>query len=226
MSVSKTVDPIKFPGSYNNSHLHIFHGSDKITAHTKTSAELRQGCTSANNPCDFSAYWIPSLVVKKTSKEIKPFVMAAYYMNIGFADIPIPENLKMIAGNSSAQTLEGADPDHAGLRWFCHHDSNGDVFFPDFPSHSCGHSFLHFLLYFPDCVDPNNISKTAYSDGGLHARPGPCPHGMKRIPQLRFSVRYHTGDLVPSRDLILSSGNIYSSHGDCKLFSHDSSIFP
>lgn len=37
---------------------------------------------------------------------------------------------------------------------------------------------------------------------------------MINVPQLRLSVRWKTGDLVPAEDLVLSSGNEYSTHGD------------
>lgn len=52
----KNIDPILFPGSYTESHLHSFFGSDAVTASTSTSAELQQGCTGAENPNDLSVY--------------------------------------------------------------------------------------------------------------------------------------------------------------------------
>lgn len=52
----KTIDSIVFPGSYDQSHLHSFFGSDAVTANTATSAELQEGCTNAENPNDLSIY--------------------------------------------------------------------------------------------------------------------------------------------------------------------------
>lgn len=52
----KTIDPFLFPGEYTTSHLHSFFGSDAVTANTKTSAELQEGCTNAENPNDLSVY--------------------------------------------------------------------------------------------------------------------------------------------------------------------------
>jgi hypothetical protein len=52
----KNVDPIVFPGEYGKSHMHSFFGSDAVTASTTTSAELQKGCTTADNPNDFSVY--------------------------------------------------------------------------------------------------------------------------------------------------------------------------
>lgn len=52
----KNIDPIVYPGSYSDSHLHTFFGSDAVTASTNTSAELQAGCTGAENPNDLSVY--------------------------------------------------------------------------------------------------------------------------------------------------------------------------
>lgn len=52
----KTIDPIVFPNSYTESHLHAFFGSGAVKASTTTSEELRKGCTNAENPNDLSIY--------------------------------------------------------------------------------------------------------------------------------------------------------------------------
>lgn len=54
--MNKNIDPIVFPGSYSESHLHAFFGSDAVTASTTSSAELQAGCTTAENPNDLSIY--------------------------------------------------------------------------------------------------------------------------------------------------------------------------
>jgi hypothetical protein len=51
----KDIDPIDKPGQYG-SHMHTFFGSDAVTLNTTTSAELRTGCTTADNPNDLSTY--------------------------------------------------------------------------------------------------------------------------------------------------------------------------
>lgn len=56
MFMYKNIDPIVFPGEYSKSHLHTFFGSDAITINTTTSAELQAGCSTAENPNDFSTY--------------------------------------------------------------------------------------------------------------------------------------------------------------------------
>lgn len=51
----KNIDPIVDPGLFK-SHMHTFFGSDAVTANTATSAQLRTGCTTAENPNDLSTY--------------------------------------------------------------------------------------------------------------------------------------------------------------------------
>ncbi|KAK5796368.1 hypothetical protein VI817_005653 [Penicillium citrinum] len=51
----KNIDPIMLPGQYT-SHMHSFFGSDAVNVNTTTSAELQKGCSTAENPNDFSAY--------------------------------------------------------------------------------------------------------------------------------------------------------------------------
>lgn len=52
----KNIDPIVFPGQYDKSHMHSFFGSDAVTINTTTTAELQAGCSTAENPNDYSIY--------------------------------------------------------------------------------------------------------------------------------------------------------------------------
>ncbi|KAJ8604591.1 hypothetical protein MRB53_041744 [Persea americana] len=72
---------------------------------------------------------------------------------------------------------------------------------------------LTILDLFPE-LHSEDGTKTAYAPKSWTGHAHDCPEGMTSIPQLRFSIRYNIGDLVPSSDLMLSSGNEYSSHGD------------
>ena len=49
------------------------------------------------------------------------------------------------------------------------------------------------VMQFPDCVDPDKI--TDYTYAALHG--GRCPANMKRLPRLRFSIRYNTRKAIP-----------------------------
>lgn len=61
----KNIDPIIYPGQYDKSHMHSFFGSDAVTINTTTSAELQQGCSTTENPNDYSVYC-------KASKPLPP----------------------------------------------------------------------------------------------------------------------------------------------------------
>lgn len=52
---------------------------------------------------------------------------------------------------------------------------------------------MQVILRFPDCVDPDKL--TDYTYAAAHG--GRCPGAMKRMPSLRFSIRYDTRRAVP-----------------------------
>lgn len=149
----KNIDPIVFPGSYSKSHLHSFFGSDSVTANTKTSDELRAGCTNAENPNDLSVYWVPTLLYQSGDAwEPVPVMRFSAYYGLGDtpAEIPIPENLQMLAGDAMAQTPD-AMPAEANVEWFCENDAESSLDENGFPSHTCS-THLQQLLYFPNCT--------------------------------------------------------------------------
>ncbi|KAF4946201.1 hypothetical protein FSARC_14252 [Fusarium sarcochroum] len=218
----KNIDPIVVPGQYV-SHMHSFFGSDAVTVNTTTSKELQAGCSSAENPNDYSSYWVPTLFVKNdtgyTTVPISRF--SAYYVNIDKAEVAIPQDYKVVVGNASAASNDDVEP-LAGIQWFC--EFGGD---PEetkdraaFPSKGCGR--LQTILLFHDCVNEKTLEST-YS-GVQHwtrtSKPeNRCPVGMKRMPQLRFSIRYDLREILPDgwdgpAPLELSCGSSYCTHGD------------
>ncbi|KAL4983917.1 hypothetical protein BDW68DRAFT_193952 [Aspergillus falconensis] len=222
----KNIDPIVTPGQYV-SHMHSFFGSDAVNANTSTSAELREGCSTARNPNDFSVYWVPTLyLVDKSAPEgqthqpITPMRFSAYYELLNEAEIPIPENFQIVIGNASATGPEGLDPDNK-VSWACEGDETEEgKDLAAFPTRTCS-THLQTLLWFPDCANPDTF-ETAYSKNP-RAFEGYgenwCPAGMYKIPRLRFSIRYDLRKLLPDGwdgepPLELSCGNSYCSHGD------------
>ncbi|TDZ18066.1 hypothetical protein Cob_v008828 [Colletotrichum orbiculare MAFF 240422] len=216
--MTKNIDPIVFPGQYDKSHLHSFFGSDAVTVNTKTSAELQKGCTNAENPNDLSVYWIPTpLYTADGGKTYEPMPLSRFsaYYNLGEteAEVPIPQNLQMVAGDAAA-TTEDKMPADAQVSWACENgggggsaDANG------FPSETCG-THLQQLLYFPQCVNTETL-ETAYKA----KRGGSCPSGMKSMPQLRFSIRYDLRKVLPggwsgTAPFKLACGPAWCSHGD------------
>ncbi|KAL3444132.1 hypothetical protein BJX65DRAFT_297781 [Aspergillus insuetus] len=222
----KNIDPIVFPGQYV-SHMHSFFGSDAVNINTSTSAELREGCSTARNPNDFSVYWVPTLFhvntsapPNKTHTPIKPMRFSGYYELLNEAEIPFPEDFQVVAGNASATSSSDLNPDN-GITWFCEgDDSDEDKEKAAFPTKTCS-THLQTLLLFPDCANPTTF-ETAYSKNP-RSFPGynenRCPDGMYRIPRLRFSIRYDLRDILPdgwegAPPLELACGNEFCSHGD------------
>lgn len=214
----KNIDPIVFPGQYDKSHLHSFFGSDAVTINTKTSAELQKGCTNVENPNDLSVYWVPTLLYQKgDSREPVPVMRFSAYYSLGDnkAEVPIPQNLQMVAGSATATTAD-AMPAEAHSEWFCENGGGGEADKNGFPSSTCN-THLQQLLYFPNCVNTETL-ETAYKSG----QPGnykACPDGMKAMPQLRFSIRYDLRKVLPdgwsgTAPLQLACGNAFCSHGD------------
>ncbi|KAF7553388.1 hypothetical protein G7Z17_g3670 [Cylindrodendrum hubeiense] len=215
----KNIDPIVFPGSYTESHLHSFFGSDGVTANTNTSAELQAGCTNAENPNDLSVYWVPTLLYTTDSGstwEPAPLFRFSAYYSLGDtqAEVPIPQNLKMVAGLAANQDANGLSAD-AGVEWFCE-NGGGDADESGFPSSTCG-THLQTLLYFPNCVNTETL-ESGYKNRS-YGTANWCPEGMQSMPQLRFSIRYDLRKALPNgwsggAPLKLACGNAYCSHGD------------
>lgn len=218
--MQKNIDPIVFPGQHDKSHLHSFYGSDAVTVDTKTSAELQKGCTNAENPNDLSVYWVPTVLYTtdsgKTYSPVPVSRFSAYY-NLGEtpAEIAIPQDLQMVAGDATATTQAGM-PANAKAQWFCEGDSGIGVDANGFPSKTCS-THLQQLLFFPQCVNPDTL-ETGYKDRA-HGTANWCPTGMKSMPQLRFSIRYDLRKAVPNgwsgtAPVELACGPSWCSHGD------------
>jgi hypothetical protein len=52
---------------------------------------------------------------------------------------------------------------------------------------------MQTILRFPNCVNPNDVTKYAYTQ----ENGGKCPNRMRRMPALRFSMRYDTKKAIP-----------------------------
>ncbi|KAJ8116163.1 hypothetical protein OPT61_g2351 [Boeremia exigua] len=215
----KNIDPIVFPGSYSKSHLHSFFGSDAVTADTTTSAELQAGCTNAQNPNDLSVYWTPTPLYTTDGSTYEPIPVSRFsaYYNLGEtpAEVAIPQNLKMVAGDATA-TSESAMPVDAKSEWFCEGDDASAKDANGFPTKTCS-THLQQLLYFPQCVNEETL-ETGYKSRE-HGTANWCPSGMKSMPQLRFSIRYDLRKVLPngwSGDFPgkLACGPAWCSHGD------------
>ena len=137
-----TIDPIK---NIAEAHLHVFFGAP-VKMETQTTAQLLKGCTSAENPNDLSAYWVPALVRKSDGYVIVPNAFAAYYFNIVPGKTqPFPADLKLIAGDSTNQDHE--PPDEVNAKWFCENEIATGATFPD---KACPTGMLRHYIHFPN----------------------------------------------------------------------------
>lgn len=106
-------DPIVYPGRPGAAHLHAFFGNDSTDAFS-TLATLRQGASNCRGgTVNQSAYWQPAVVDAPTARMIAPQNTIVYYKNgykVGPPFAPIPEGLKMIAGDPTATTDRGGWP--------------------------------------------------------------------------------------------------------------------
>ncbi|KAH7134004.1 hypothetical protein EDB81DRAFT_694028 [Dactylonectria macrodidyma] len=219
----KNIDPIVFPGRYDKSHMHTFFGSDAVTANTTTSAELQAGCSTAKNPNDYSVYWVPTLYLRNSTGTLPVPIsrFSAYYVSIENAEVAIPQDFKAVAGNASASSQAGVNA-LTGVQWFCEGDATEDgKDISAFPTKTCS-THLQTLLLFHDCVNQDTL-ESAYSGtqnwSGDFKPANRCPSGMKRMPQLRFSIRYDLRSILPGgwsgeAPFELACGTSYCSHGD------------
>lgn len=145
---------------------------------------------------------------------------SAYYVAIESAEVAIPQDYKTLAGDVTATKQSDLD-DVAGLEWFCEGDDNGEKDDAAWPTKTCS-THLQALLLFHDCVNTGTL-ESAYSGtqnwNDSFKPDNRCPEGMKRQPQLRFSIRYDLREVLPDGwsgepPLQLASGNSYSMHGD------------
>lgn len=146
---------------------------------------------------------------------------STYYENVLYAEIPFPQDFAAIAGNAGATSQVDVDSDNNLMSWWCENDpAEEGKDGAKFPSKTCS-THLQTILRFPDCVNPSNLTAYAYSSGS-YGNDNYCPTGMKRIPQLRFSVRYDLRKIIPdgwsgTAPLQLACGEVgdgYCFHGD------------
>jgi hypothetical protein len=223
-------DAIVFPGGTGTTHLHSYFGNTGSNGNS-TALSLR---TTGNSTCDGgtvnrSSYWVPTMIDSRTGVPVAPRSIVVYYKTgysgIKSADIkPLPEGLRMIAGNSKATGPAGPIPrpswDQGPRNYQC--DDSG-VYGETIPV--CGaNTDLVMMIPFPQCWDgvnldsPDHKSHMAYPSGGACPASHPVP-----LPEVGFNVRFSTGPAAGATAFWrLSSDNYpytgsnagYSIHGD------------
>lgn len=198
----ETDDPIVFPNGKGKAHLHTFYGNNSVNYQTN-SASLIKNCVSsfAGGIANCTGYWMPSTVDVATGTALLPTSILMYYKAGTIAQLPyiepLPQGLKIIAGNPSANSLltqtdkvrfecfrrdGGQSTDGKNFR-----DCSGDIY---------SHMFLS--VNFPECVaddgfgkmqldSPNHRSHLASPDNAfttLNKCPTTHPHRIAAIAQI------------------------------------------
>jgi hypothetical protein len=211
-SHSAADDPIVFPGIAGASHMHTFIGNNTTNANTTTDDLLTLTASSCQPIEDHSAYWIPSL--KENGTWVQPDQVVVYYGSLlqdKTKTMPMPQGLRMIAGNSKLQV---PTPKGAVNQFYCAGGpQDGATRSTDGNWPVCAGGTLHFTLRFPDCWDgkhldsPDHKSHVAFGVGGACTAQFPVP-----IPAVTFSIAYPTSGTA--NGFQLSSGMASSMHGD------------
>lgn len=181
------IDPIVSRGVLNW-HEHTFLGSDSVSAHTATGAELTRNsaCSSCGDP---SSYWFPSLF---QGARFVPVDQASVYWGNGlpgtndFRNITLmPLGLRMVEGSPFAAKASDAAPFYD---WYCFGslEVGSKMTFPPCK----GIEKMRLSLRFPSCW--NGVDR--YLPRSAHMRHpdvnGECPPGFHRTWSLRLEVDY------------------------------------
>jgi hypothetical protein len=219
-------DPIVFPGRSGAAHQHTFVGNRSTDANTTTDSLLKNSstCQRGFQNTDRSAYWVPALYKKQADGSLKEVRgndkeqnSTIYYRRNGGATgdkvSPIPQGLRMIAGDAKAT----APTKQLNTAYRCRGLEQNFVgpstaHIPDCTSGQ----FIQALVRFPDCWDGKNLdspdhqSHMAYSSGKQKS----CPqtHPVK-VPKITFEMQYKNATGKGSQ-YVLSSGGQYSLHAD------------
>ncbi|MEV6924939.1 DUF1996 domain-containing protein [Dactylosporangium sp. NPDC051485] len=195
-SHSAADDPIVFPGLPGASHMHSFIGNKATKADTTAEDLTKYTATTCKPTQDHSAYWVPTLYDNATGKPVESTGFRVYYrtlMNTSTGQMPMPNGLRMIAGDAKKQQ---PTPRGAQGQFYCAFYGPGDL---DGVARSTngnwpicgGTATLHFILQFPDCWDGEHLDSPNHKDHVAFGSGNGCPakHPVK-IPAIAFDIQY------------------------------------
>lgn len=229
------IDPIVYPGTVGQSHLHQFYGLTDVRSN-ETYESARAGtrlttCGSGETGLNKSGYWLPALLLG--NQVIQPNLVSIYYKRRPKSDpkcnwaidprgeaaecVNMPQGLKIVAGFD----MLAANPSNArttpGVFYYCSGPGAGTAKtdnLEDMLSNCPGNVMLNVVVDFPNCWDgrhldsPDHRSHLAYgSYGSWGYLKCPATH-PKMIPSLHVAAEYSlaAGD---DRALLRLSSDIF-----------------
>jgi hypothetical protein len=199
-------DPIVFPGKPGASHEHTFVGNRTTNAFSSFGS-LRSGSTTCLRADDTAAYWVPTLYQGATP--VLPRAATIYYRRGTFAEVrTFPNDLRVIAGNAAATTLQG----RRVTFWNC--GVNGGIQ-PSSTVPTCPAtrgSFLRLHVRFPNCWDGVRLDSPDHKSHMAYSLRGSCPvsHPVA-VPAIEQIYLYPS---LGGEGFSLASGSELSAHAD------------
>lgn len=180
-------DPIVFPGEPGRSHLHMFFGNTLTDAHTTTESLVNSGGATCNGfELNRSAYWTPALLDGE-GNVVVPDAIILYYKSKDVDSVqPMPQGLKMVAGNTRDDTFTAS----SRLHWSC--GGNGSAYDHTNRIPDCGGDLINASVVFPNCWDGVNLDSADHlSHLAYVAEQDPCPaeHPV-RLPQISILLYF------------------------------------
>jgi hypothetical protein len=233
------IDPIVFPGTVGQSHLHTFFGNTAVNENSTSDTLLAFGnSTCRGGIANRSAYWVPTMIDTATGHPVAPDEINVYYKSGVFTGDKlsrgIPPGLRMVAGNPAA-TVPRTDADVFAYRFKCIGGPNdeNDKYGSAIPNCDLGASVWQ-EVFFPQCWDGVNLDSPDHKSHMSYpvAVPDPsstrgwqmlvCPSSHPVIlPSISFNVVYTAKTKDAALKWRLASDNYdpakpggYSSHGD------------
>ncbi|HLB51580.1 hypothetical protein A3F07_01610 [candidate division WWE3 bacterium RIFCSPHIGHO2_12_FULL_38_15] len=214
-SHSVSENPIVFPGKTGHSYLNDFFGSVSANAYTD-SVNIHTGDTSCLMKNDKSVYWVPALY--KNNVRVLPVGtnknILIYYQRAGIRSetviSSIPDGLKMVIGNSHANSLmENGSIISGRIIFKCGPGSGENLIYPPV---QCASGIMTVSYTFPNCWDGVNLDSTDHKSHMAYPIEGNCPatHPVA-IPRIQAYIRYPVGTGAIG-NLTLSSGPFYTAN--------------
>ncbi len=224
---SRKVDPIVYPGTVGQTHLHDPFGQelDPYMTYEKL-REDPSNCTFKNGTQvdDRSAYWVPSFY-SKTGRKVPVRLANAYYRvkdGMDPNDIqPFPKGLKIIAGRPDAtgpqMQPDGYNPGKPIVKWLCfappdYISDNGHL-----PTNCGTDQHVAVSITFPDCAKPGVTDSSDHRSHMAYSRFNACPpsHPM-HVMQLNFFIVYdlHNGEGAYLSSNMQEPPKAYGMHAD------------